>query len=65
MVDRCAAALMTASPSDSVNASANRIHRADARVRRMWASYNDFASGVGRPPKESAALYLVTAFKNR
>jgi hypothetical protein len=34
-VNRCAALLMTASPSASGKASANRIHRADARVRRM------------------------------
>jgi hypothetical protein len=35
MVDRWAAALVTASPSASAKASANRIHRADARVRHM------------------------------
>src|SRR4029079_19217675 len=43
MVICCAAALMTASPSASANASANRIHRADARVRCMWGSYNGHA----------------------
>jgi hypothetical protein len=36
MEDRCAAPLMTASPSASASAkaSANRIRRTDARVRR-------------------------------
>jgi hypothetical protein len=32
---RCAAPLITASPSASAKAGANRIHRADADVRRM------------------------------
>jgi hypothetical protein len=41
MVDRCAATLMAASPSAKAKANANRIHRADAHVRRMCASYND------------------------
>src|SRR5262245_35734265 len=39
--DRCAAPPMTASPSVSAQASANRIHRADANVRRIRESYND------------------------
>src|SRR5262249_55978946 len=41
MVGRCAAPPTTASPSASAKASANRIHRADARIR-MRGSYNDF-----------------------
>src|SRR4051812_48956796 len=35
MVTFCAAPSTTASPSDSAKATANRIHRADAHVRRM------------------------------
>jgi hypothetical protein len=41
MVNRCAAPLAAASPSASARASANRIHRVDARVRRIGGSYND------------------------
>src|SRR5262249_17965039 len=42
MVGRCAAPPATASPSASAKASASRTHRADASVRRMRGSYNDF-----------------------
>ena len=45
MVNRCAAPL-TASPSASATASANRVHRADALVRLMRGSYNDFVQKV-------------------
>src|SRR6185436_209547 len=47
MVDRCAAPLMTPSPSASASTVANRIPGADARVRHICASYNDFVSRPG------------------
>src|SRR5262245_59445181 len=59
MVDRCAAPLMTASPSASAKGSAKRIHRAGARVRRMRASYND--PGRAKMCERSAAAMHHTS----
>src|SRR5262245_24957508 len=58
MDDRCPALLMTASPSATAKASANRIHGADARVRRMCASYNRMLTVGGRFTSQPPALLV-------
>src|SRR5437868_4413081 len=41
----CCAAAAAASPSASADASANRIHRADAGIRRISGSYSRIGTG--------------------